>query len=266
MVISMNKEQTILTIENLEKHYGETIAVDKLSFQVKAGEIYGLLGPNGSGKSTTIKSIMGMLEIEGGSIQIFNIDPIRDPIRAREMVGYVAEEQILFESMTPEEIFNFIASIRKLDPVKTKNRMEKLLSSFDAMKYYKSMIASLSKGNKQKIQILTSLIHSPKLLILDEPLSGLDAKSSLILREIFQMHIKKGGSILLSTHIMEHAQSLCTRIGIINRGRLQAEGTLSELQEIAKSNGNLEEIFLMLTDQSEDALESLAMLREEEEL
>ncbi len=260
----MRQEQIILSIENLEKHYGDVIAVDGLSLQVRAGEIYGLLGPNGSGKSTTIKSIMGMLEIEGGTLRIFDVDPIREPKKARELVGYVAEEQILFESMTPEEIFNFIASIRKLDPIKTKNKMVKLLSTMDAMEYYKSMIASLSKGNKQKIQILTSLIHNPKLLIMDEPLSGLDAKTSLILREIFQIHIKKGGAILLSTHIMEHAQSMCTRIGIISKGKLQAEGTLSELQDIAKSDGDLEEIFLKLTDQSEDAKESIAMLRDED--
>jgi len=144
MLTQTHTEQSILTIKNLKKHYGDTIAVDTLSLQVNPGEIYGLLGPNGSGKSTTIKSIMGMLAIEAGSIRVFDIDPIKEPTKAREKIGYVAEEQILFESMTPEEIFNFIASIRKLDPLKTKVRMEKLLSSLDATDYYKSMIASLS--------------------------------------------------------------------------------------------------------------------------
>jgi ABC-2 type transport system ATP-binding protein len=242
----------VLVVSNLKKFFGSVKAVDGLSFNVKPGEIYGLLGPNGAGKSTTIKSILGIVEINSGSISVFGDDPIRTPSKVKKNIGYVPEEFSLYESMTVAELLNFVASLRGLNSYIASHDAGELLKSLNAKKYYDSLIASLSQGNKQKIQIICALLHRPKLLILDEPFSGLDARSSAILKELFQIHIKNGGSILFSTHIMEQAQILCARIGIINQGKMIAEGTFEELQEFAQSAGaTLEEVFLKLTDQDE---------------
>lgn len=241
-----------LIVSNLCKSFGEIKAVNNLSFEVKPGEIYGLLGPNGAGKSTTIKSILGLLEVDSGSISVFGHSSIQNPSKVKELIGYVPEEFALYESMTVAELFDFISSIRKLNPKITSKIVDRLLKTLNAKKYYQSLIASLSKGNKKKIEIISALLHQPRLLILDEPLSGLDVRSAAILKEMFQIHIQQGGSILFSTHIMELAQKLCTRIGIINNGKIVAEGTFNELQQMSNSNeASLEEVFLELTDQSE---------------
>ena len=253
--------KTVLVVHNLKKYFGSVKAVDGLSFNVKSGEIYGLLGPNGAGKTTTIKSILGLMEIDSGDISVFGDDPIKTPLRVKKNIGYVPEEFSLYESMTVAELLDFVASLRGLNPQITSPDADELLKSLNAKKHYNSLIASLSQGNKQKIQIICALLHKPKLLILDEPFSGLDARSSVILKELFQIHIKAGGSILFSTHIMEQAQILCTRIGIINQGKMVAEGTFEELQDFAQSTGaTLEEIFLKLTDQEEVTNEIIANL------
>ncbi|MFX0014435.1 MAG: ABC transporter ATP-binding protein [Promethearchaeota archaeon] len=249
-----HENDIVLEVSNLTKKFGQTIAVDQLAFKVFTGEIYGLLGPNGAGKSTTIKSILGLLKIDSGNISVFGDDPIKTPSKVKKNIGYVPEEFSLYESMTVAELLSFIASLRGLNPEITSQDADELLKSLNAKKYYNSLLASLSQGNKQKIQIICALLHRPNLLILDEPFSGLDARSTAILKKLFQIHIKKGGSILFSTHIMEQAQILCTRIGVINQGKMVAEGTFEELQNIAQSIGaTLEEVFLKLTDQDEVA-------------
>ena len=241
----------VLKVTNLTKKFGETTAVDQLTFNVFPGEIYGLLGPNGAGKSTTLKSILGLLEIDSGKISVLGFDPIISPIQVKEVIGYLPEESSLYESMTVKELLDFIISIRNLNPTSTLITLDRLLTVLNARKYYTSMIASLSKGNKRKIEIVTSLLHRPQLLILDEPLFGLDTRSAVILKEIFRLHIQQGGSILFSTHVMDLAQQLCTRIGIINNGTIITEGTFEELQEKSNSTKSLEQLFLELTNQSE---------------
>ncbi len=263
--ISQDKlnSDSILQVMNLKKYFGNTKAVDNLSFHVRKGEIYGLLGPNAAGKSTTIKSILGLIEIDSGHISVFGHEPSSEPTSVKRLLGYVPEEFSLYESMTVAELFDFVASIRQLDSDKTSKLIDKLLTILNAKEYYSSLIASLSKGNKQKIEIIAALLHQPELLILDEPLSGLDTRSAVILKEIFQIHRKKGGSIILSTHIMELAQSLCTRIGIIHQGKIIAEGTFKELQKIANSDHkSLEKVFLELTDQSDVTAEIIAELNQ----
>lgn len=250
-ITNSNAMNISLQVEGLVKFYGMIKAVDDLSFKVYQGEIYGLLGPNGAGKSTTIKSILGLISVNTGRVNVLGLDPVLDPIHVKEVIGYVPEEPSLYDSMTPRELFDFIASIRKLDPQRTFNFLQYYLNVLDAYQYVNSIIGSLSKGNKQKIQIIIALLHEPKILVLDEPLSGLDARSAHILKQIFQYHLQRGGSILLSTHVMEQAQILCNRIGIINKGKLIAEGTFEELRTMSKSsNANLEEIFLQLTEQN----------------
>lgn len=250
---SYEPEKGHLNVQNLRKYYENVKAVDGISFSVKKGEIYGLLGPNGAGKSTTIKAILGMLSIQDGDIDVLGLDPLKEPDRVKEQIGYVSEEPLLFGSLTVQEIFNFIASVRKLNPLRASYNAREYLASLDAMQYYTSIIESLSRGNKQKVQIIAALLHEPKILIMDEPFSGLDAKTTHVMKELLKVHVQRGGSILLSTHIMEQAQNLCTRIGIINKGKMVAEGTFEELQSIAVNSGStLEEIFLQLTEQQQD--------------
>ncbi len=245
------KKEAVLKVTSLTKKFGQNTAVDQLSFSVFTGEIYGLLGPNGAGKSTTLKSILGLLEIESGRISVLGYNPITSPTQVKEFIGYLPEESSLYESMTVKELLDFIISIRNLNPEMTFKALDHLLTVLNAKKYYTSMIASLSKGNKRKIEIITALLHRPRLLILDEPLSGLDTRSAVILKEIFRLHIQQGGSILFSTHIMDLAQKLCTRIGIINNGTIIAEGSFKELQQKSNTTKSLEHLFLELTNQSE---------------
>ena len=256
------RNQAILSVNNLVKNFGQTTAVDQLTFNVFTGEIYGLLGPNGAGKSTALKSILGLLEIDSGRISVLGYDPITSPIQVKELIGYLPEESSLYESMTVKELLDFIISIRKLNPTSTFKTLDRLLTVLSARKYYTSMIASLSKGNKRKIEIITALLHRPQLLILDEPLFGLDTRSAVILKEIFRLHVQQGGSILFSTHIMNLAQQLCTRIGIIDNGTIIAEGSFEELQKKSNSTKSLEQLFLELTNQSEITTNIIQQLRQ----
>ncbi|MHA1115608.1 MAG: ABC transporter ATP-binding protein [Candidatus Heimdallarchaeaceae archaeon] len=237
---------------NLVKRFGDVIAVNNLTFNVRKGEIFGLLGPNGAGKTTTVKMILGLLEPDGGEIKVFDLHPEKDEIEVKKRVGYVSEEPLIYRSMTAKQLFNFVASLRNLNPEEFNQKLHSLLDSFEALPYYDKIIATLSRGNKQKMQVIASLLHEPDLLIMDEPLTGLDAKSAKVLKEILEMHKEKGGSVILSTHILEIAEELCDRIAIIDHGKLVALGTIEELSHLANKVGaDLEDIFLKLTNQDE---------------
>ncbi len=215
-----------------------------MDFEVHRGEIFGLLGPNGAGKSSTIKAIMGLVEFEGEIL----LEGRRIGIEEKNKIGYVPEEFMLIESLTPLEFFEFVASVRR---IRDEERLARLIYAFGIEKHVNKPIAALSLGTKKKVQIIAALMHSPKFLLLDEPLNGLDAKSSRILKELLQVHVEKGGSVLFSTHVMEIAEKLCDRIAVINNGRIIAEGTMEDLREMARSEGNLEDIFLKLTGEEE---------------
>ena len=244
----------MLTINNLTVKYGDKIAVDSISFTVREGEVFGLLGPNGAGKTSTLKAIVGLIPYQG-EIRLFD-KPI--DVKAKNLIGYVPEEFMLLESLTPKEFFEFVASVRRIENVN--NRLEKLVKAFGIEQYLETPITALSMGTKQKVTIISALLHDPPLLILDEPLNGLDAKSSKILKEIMAKHVEKGGAIVFSTHIMEIAEKLCDRIAVINNGKIIAKGSIEELREIALSDGSLEEIFLKLTGQMEEIDEILRVL------
>jgi len=250
-------------VSGLVVSYGSFIAVDNVSFTVKAGEIYGLLGPNGAGKTSTLKVIVGLYEPSAGAIEIFNT-PISDEVAAKSQIGYVPEEVILLDSLTPREFLEFVVSIRRLDRDAVNSRLERLTSAFELKQYFDTPIAALSMGNKQKVAITAALLHEPRLLVLDEPLIGLDARSSKILKELITFHAKKGGAVIFSTHIMEVAEKLCTRVGIINRGKIVGEGTVAELRMLVKSaEGSLEDIFLKVTEQEAGLQDIIEALEEE---
>ncbi|UJG44250.1 MAG: ABC transporter ATP-binding protein [Candidatus Heimdallarchaeum endolithica] len=255
-------EKYTVKATNLVKRFGNLIAVNNLTFKVRKGEIFGLLGPNGAGKTTTVKMILGLLEPDEGEIKVFDLHPEKDEIEVKKRVGYVSEEPLIYRSMTARQLFNFVGSLRNLDPEETSQKLYSLLESFEALPYYDKLIATLSRGNKQKMQVIASLIHDPDLLIMDEPLTGLDAKSAKVLKEILEMHKEKGGSVILSTHILEIAEELCDRIAIIDHGRLIALGTVEELSHLANKVGaDLEDIFLRLTNQDESVDKIVEKLR-----
>ena len=238
-----------LLVDGLTVKYGSFVAVDNISFIVNPGEIYGLLGPNGAGKTSTLKTIIGLVQPASGRVEVYG-KPVSDEIAVKSMIGYVPEEIILMDSLTPREFLEFVASIRRLNSDTVNTRLGKLVSAFQLREYFDTPIAALSKGNKQKVAIIAALLHEPPILILDEPLLGLDAFSSKILKELMVFHAKKGGAVIFSTHIMEVAERLCTRVGIIHRGRMVGEGTVEGLRRIVKSaEGSLEEIFLKVTEQ-----------------
>jgi ABC-2 type transport system ATP-binding protein len=260
----MMVQQAAVTVEGLVVAYGSFVAVDNLSFTVQSGEIYGLLGPNGAGKTSTIKALVGVLQPRFGNIEIFGI-PLSDEVAVKSKIGYVPEEVVLFDSLTPREFFEFIASVRRLKAEVVNPRLEKLAHALDIKQYFDTPIAALSRGNKQKVAVTAALLHEPKLLILDEPLIGLDARSSKILKELITFHAKKGGAIIFSTHIMEVAEKLCTRVGIIHKGRLVGEGTVEGLRKIVESaESSLEDIFLKVTEQEADMREIIRALEEEQ--
>jgi ABC-2 type transport system ATP-binding protein len=255
-------DNKVISVRDLKKYFGEVKAVNGISFDVHKGEIFGLLGPNGAGKTTTIKLLLGLLEPLEGEISIFGLNPEREEVQMKKRIGYTAEEPLIFKSLTPKDLFNFIASIRQLDPKEATMRINEYLESLEATEYYNQMIASLSHGNKQKMQIITSILHEPDLLILDEPISGLDAKSVRVVKEILDLHIEKGGAVLFSTHIMEVAEDLCDRIAIINKGKFVGIGTIDELRQQAdKLGASLEDVFLRLTEQDSSVKDIIKNLR-----
>lgn len=221
--------------------------------KVLPGEIYGLLGPNGSGKTTTIKIISAILKPDQGHVNVMGVDPTRDPTIVKNLVGYVPENSYLYESLTTGEFLEFVASVRSLNQKDANERAKALLQAFNVREYLDSPIASLSLGTKQKIAIIAAVIHEPPILLLDEPLNGLDAKSGRILKDLMYYHAERGGTILFSTHIMEVAEQICTRLGIIYGGRIIAEGSLQELRRRSgHSDGSLEEVFLKLTNEQDE--------------
>ncbi|MFW9848228.1 MAG: ABC transporter ATP-binding protein [Candidatus Thorarchaeota archaeon] len=249
-------------INNLVKSYGDLVAVNDISFEVREGEIFGLLGPNGAGKSTTIKVLMGLLDADSGEANVFSISSNDDPIEVKKVVGYVPEEIQLYDSLTPRELFNFITSIRELPAEKMTRRVTEFVKALDFEKYYDTLIVTLSQGNKQKTMLIAALLHAPKLLILDEPFSGLDVRTTKIMKDIIKIHVDNGGAVLLSTHIMEVAEGLVDRVAIIDDGFLVGMGTLAELRSKTNDKGaTLENIFLRLTEDEEDVKIGVDTLR-----
>lgn len=255
--------EPLIEISALTKQFGSVQALSDVNLRVMPGEVYGLLGPNGAGKTTTIKTILGLLEPTSGWIKVVGLDPAKNPIEVKSKIGYVAENPIVYDSLSTRDFLEFVASIRKTDKASTNELVAQLASAFDMAQYFDSPIATLSLGMKQKVALIASLIHQPPVLLLDEPLNGLDAKSSRIVKELVGFHAEKGGAVLFSTHIMEVAQQVCTRIGIIYQGRVIAEGTLDELRgKTEGSGGTLEEVFLKLTHEESEVADTMRVLRE----
>ncbi|MBR3511348.1 MAG: ABC transporter ATP-binding protein [Clostridia bacterium] len=237
----------MISIKNVSKSYVKgKKAVDGLDLEIKNGEIFGFLGPNGAGKSTTIKMITGILEPTEGEIKIDDYDIKKDPELAKQEYGYVPDNPEIFPKLKGIEYLNFLADIYKVE-----NREEKIMNlvkRFGLSEYLNSQMDTYSHGTKQKIILVGALLHDPKNWILDEPMTGLDPKAAHELKELMIEHAKKGNTVFFSTHVLEVAEKLCDRVGIINNGKLIFVGSY---EEVAK-NESLEDLFLELTEKKEE--------------
>jgi len=252
----------LVEVSGLVKLYGSVQALAGLDLQVMPGEIYGLLGPNGAGKTTAIKILTGLVEPTSGWAKVAGFDPAKDPIMAKSKIGYVAENPILYKSLSPRDFFEFVTSIRKIDQSAANQMVTQLAEAFDMSQFFDSPIATLSMGMKQKVALIASLFHQPSVLLLDEPLNGLDARSSHIVKDLISLHAQRGGAVLFSTHIMEVAEHICTRIGIIYRGKVISEGTFDQLRSKTGGKGEtLEEVFLKLTNEEAEVADTIKALR-----
>ena len=255
--------EVLIETHGLTKMYGSFLALNGLDLKVVPGEIYGLLGPNGAGKTTTLRITAGLIEPTAGSVVVSGFDATKDPLHAKAQIGYVAEIPILYESLTPRELFEFEGSARALAREPTDRKARQLAEAFEVASAFDTPIATLSMGTKQKVAIIAALIHQPPVLLLDEPLNSLDARSSKILKEILSLHVQRGGAVLFSTHVMEIAQRLCSRIGIISGGKIVAEGDLDQLRARAgEKDATLEEVFMKLTNEASEVENIVRMLRE----
>ena len=244
----MSAQPTGIRVRGLVKRYDSVPAVDGVSLEIRPGEIYGLLGPNGAGKSTLLKCVAGLLKPDAGTIDVRGIDPAKSPAEVKSITGFVPEEPDVLRSMTPARLLSLVASVRRMDPALATKRARELLKVLDAVKYWRVPIAVLSKGNQQKVQIVTALLHDPSILVLDEPLTGLDVRTRRVVKDMLETMAGSGRAIVLSTHVIGEAESICHRIGIISNGKLVAEGSTKELNDRARDAGkSLEDLFLSMT-------------------
>lgn len=237
----------MIEIKDVSKSYGSTKAVDNISFIVKPGEIFGFIGPNGAGKTTTIKMIVGILEADQGEITVSGIKVKEKPLEAKRRLSYVPDNPFIYDKMTGNQYLNFLANVYGIGKEERLERIKEYSQAFEMTEDLNSYISSYSHGMQQKICLIGALLQEPDVFILDEPMVGLDPKSSFRLKELMKERCKKGKSVFFSTHIMEVAEKLCDRIAIINHGKIAAIGTLEEIKAQVKEEGSLESIFLELT-------------------
>lgn len=239
----------MIQISNLTKSYANSNvkAVDNISLNVGKGEIFGFLGPNGAGKSTTIKCITGILPFSEGNISINGYNLKENQIEAKSQIGYVADENILYDGLTGMEYVNFIADVFQVDSIIRKERIEKYSEAFEMKDKLNQKISSYSHGMKQKISVISALVHQPDVWILDEPMTGLDPKSSFMLKQLMHEHAEQGKAVFFSSHVLDVVEKLCTKIAIINKGKIIAVYDMKEIKE-QKHDMSLEELFLGLTN------------------
>ena len=235
----------LLSVRNLTKRFKNMTAVDRLSFTVNPGECYGIVGPNGAGKTTLIRSITTLLKFEGGVVEIGGHDIRKEPVEAKKLLGYVAEVPVPYERLTVWEHVSFIARAYFME--NWQDDATRMLGEFDLVEKRDEFVKYLSKGQKQKLTIICALIHKPKLLLLDEPLIGIDARGARALKSHIQRLTTSGGAVLLSAHMLHFVETLCDKIMVMNRARMVAEGSLQELKEKYFAKGDLEELVIQLT-------------------
>ncbi len=243
----------LIELQHLVKRYGDKTAVDDVTLEVRAGEIFGFLGPNGAGKTTTIRVVVGLLQPTSGTVRVGGYDVQTQPLQAKAICGYVPDQPNLYAKLTARELLRFVGDLYGVKRSQVERRIEELLRLFDLTAAGDDTIDSYSHGMKQKTALAAALMHDPRVLVLDEPTVGLDPKSARLFKDILRQMADRGAAVFLSTHILEIAEHMCDRIGIIDRGRLIAVGTMEELRALGKGERSLEDIFLSLTGGAEYA-------------
>ncbi len=243
------EKNTMISLQGVTKTYAKnnTKAVDNLTLNVEGGELFGFIGPNGAGKTTTIKLMTGILTPDAGTVTMAGHRMDEDRIAAQQLIGFVPDGNDLYDRLTGMEYLNFMADIYQVDQAKRKAHIEKYLDIFSLEDAINNQVHSYSKGMKQKLLVIGALIHNPPVWILDEPLGGLDPRAAHLLKEEMIRHCSEGNTVFFSTHVLEVAEKLCTRIGVIDHGTLRAQGTLEELRS-GEKGASLEDLFLQLTD------------------
>jgi ABC-2 type transport system ATP-binding protein len=245
--------EILIETHNLVKQYGKFVAVKDVSFDVRGGEVFGFLGPNGAGKTTTIKMIVGLLQPTSGTVRVAGYDVRTQPLLAKAASGYVPDTPNLYAKLTGRELLRFVGDLYNLDRAQSARRIDELLRMFDLADSADETLDSYSHGMQQKASLAAALMHDPKVLVLDEPTVGLDPKSARLIKDILRQMAERGAAVMLSTHILEIAERMCDRIGIINKGELVAVGTMDELRSHGQGQSSLEDIFLGLTGGTEEA-------------
>ncbi len=237
-----------LDVKGLKKAFGRP-AVDGLNLRVRRGEFYMLLGPNGAGKTTTLRMISGLLRPDEGAISIFGIDALADPVGAKQIVGWLSDEPMIYDKLTPVEYLEFVSGLWNVETGVAESRARELLRWLDLEKVAQERCENFSRGMRQKVALAGALVHEPDLIILDEPLTGLDAASARLVKTVLSDRVSKGSTVIMTTHILEIAERMADRIGVISGGRLIAEGTLAELrQKIGENDSTLEDLFLTIVE------------------
>jgi len=238
----------VITLANVTKRYGALAAVDSLDLEVPRGELFGFLGPNGAGKTTTIRMMMGILKPTSGQVFLGGHDVEQEPEKAKALAGFIPDRPFIYEKLTGCEFLKFVGMLHHVEPERLLRRIAELLEHLELTRWKDELVESYSHGMKQRLVVCGALIHEPRILVVDEPMVGMDPKGSRTLKDLFRTLAEKGTTVFLSTHSISVAEEVCHRIGIIQRGRLIACGTMADLHSQAKNkNGNLESVFLELT-------------------
>jgi ABC-2 type transport system ATP-binding protein len=260
--VSSSAASSTIHASGLTKRFGKLVAVGDLSLEVRAGEVFGFLGPNGAGKTTTIRMLTGLVRPTSGSALVAGYDVATEPQQVKRRVGYMAETPYLYGKLSGSEFLAFMGGLYGVPPPLTRQRSERLLGLFELTDKANDLVETYSHGMKQKLALAGALLHEPAVLFLDEPTSGLDPRSARLVKDLLVALVERGQTVFLSTHVLEIAEHLCHRVGIIDRGRVIATGTLDELRQHARSEAySLEDIFLQLTGGTEER-ELAAYLRD----
>jgi ABC-2 type transport system ATP-binding protein len=242
------QQPSALELRGLTKRFDRP-AVDALDLTIRVGEFYALLGPNGAGKTTTLRMVAGLLRPDAGSVSVLGIDALRDPVAAKQITAWVSDEPMIYDKLTPLEYLEFVAGLWGIDPAIAEPSARELLLSLGLEPHMHERCEGFPKGMRQKVALAGALVHDPRLIILDEPLTGLDALSARHVKGLLQNRVRAGCTVIMTTHILEVAERMADRIGVIAAGRLVAEGTLAELrQQNGQNDTSLEDMFIALVD------------------
>jgi ABC-2 type transport system ATP-binding protein len=251
-----------VAVQDFRKDYGGRIAVDGVGFEVAEGEVFALLGPNGAGKSTIVRALVGIQPPTSGRVRVFGFDMGAEPVKAKELLGYVPETTQLYESLTAREYLTLAARLHRIPDAASRVKIERFLEIWNLAESADEPLASFSKGMKQKVAILAALVSGPRLLVLDEPMSGLDAEAALVLRALVREHAARGGTVFYTSHVLDVVEKVASRVAVLVQGKLAALGTLDEIRAQAGVQGDLGAVFESLARTGDPVRQARALLDE----